>query len=292
MKSIPSTVVKTYPQRGPLQQFRFADSSAFHCFRCGRSKKSKLITVYGGDWTKRTCNGCYGRLLSLFEIKAGTAADDQRAEELAAALLSTVGIDDQRRAENLLKTTEERAAHLCPEALRFVATAEHVATYLSAEPQLEWSPAVIGLCKAIEAEVVSRVLRPLADRVSGEDISGDTNDNDLRRVAMFCTEPTGNPPELGAFAHFLQTVVHSQQRRGSSPLIQSFLDLARSWSGSSWLLDSSGFHSALTALTSRYRNRAAHIDELGKSDYDGCREHSIGSEGLLWEIVLATSIHK
>jgi len=50
--------------------------------RCGRSAldyfgqtvniaaPSKLITVYRGDWSKRLCNSCYGRLLSIYEIKA------------------------------------------------------------------------------------------------------------------------------------------------------------------------------------------------------------------------------
>jgi hypothetical protein len=102
MEPVPSTVTKTYPPRGPLQQFRFAGATAFRCFRCGVSKKSKLITVYRGDWSRRLCNGCYGRLLSLYEIKAGTAADDERAEQIAVVLFSLVAVDDQRHAERLL----------------------------------------------------------------------------------------------------------------------------------------------------------------------------------------------
>jgi hypothetical protein len=78
-------------------------SAAFSWFRCGDAKKSKLITVYNGDWSKRLCNGCYGRLLSIYEIKAGTGADDQRAEELAVGLLSAVALDEQRQAERPLK---------------------------------------------------------------------------------------------------------------------------------------------------------------------------------------------
>src|SRR5262245_11249376 len=118
MQPVHSTVTKTYPQRGPLQQFRFAESTAFRCFRCGDTKKAKLITVYSGDWSKRLCNGCYGRLLSLYEIKAGTAADDDRIEELAAVLLSAVTLDDQREAERLFKASEKRANRLSSEALR------------------------------------------------------------------------------------------------------------------------------------------------------------------------------
>ena len=157
MEPVPSSVTKTYPKRGPLQQFRFAESTAFNCFRCGDAKKSKLITVYNGNWSKLLCNGCYGRLLSLYEIKAGTAADEQRAEDLSAALLSAVTLDEVRQAERLYRASEKRAERLSAEAVRFIATAEHVAVKLQADPQLEWSPAVIGLCKAVEAEVVTRL---------------------------------------------------------------------------------------------------------------------------------------
>jgi hypothetical protein len=96
------------PQRGPLQQFRFAESTAFRCFRCGDTKKSKLISVYGGDWSRRLCNGCYGRLLSLYEIKTGAAADDEKVEKLTAALFSAVRADDQRQAERLFRASKKK----------------------------------------------------------------------------------------------------------------------------------------------------------------------------------------
>ncbi|HCC56909.1 MAG TPA: hypothetical protein DEQ47_06525 [Solibacterales bacterium] len=251
-----------------------------------------MITVYGGDWSKRLCNGCYGRLLSLYEIKAGTAADDQRAEDLASALLSAVARDDQRQAERLFRASEKRAEFLSEEALRFIATAEHVAGQLEAYPQLEWSPAVIGLCKAVEAEVVGRILRPLSVRASREDLSGDKNDKDLGRVAAFCADPGRKPPELGTFAHFLQTVIHSQQRRETSVLIGVFLKLTAEWTASHWLLDPNGLHHMLGVLTNSFRNRAAHIDELGKEDYLNCRELVIGSQGALWRLVVSTERHR
>lgn len=292
MKPVPSTVTKTYPPRGPLQQFRFAEGTAFNCFRCGGSKKSKLITVYAEDWSRKLCNGCYGRLLSLYEIKAGTAPEDRRAEQLAELLLSLSSADQQREAERLFKTSDNRANALSPEALRFIATAEHVATLLEASAQLEWSPAVIGLCKAVETEVVSRVIRPLAVAAVGHDLSCDKSDKDIGRVAAFCSEPQRKPPELGVFSHFLQTVIHSEQRRQTSPLIGCFLDLAGKWTGSTWLFDAGGLYRSLSQLTTSYRNRAAHIDELSGSDYRACRELTIGAEGLVWKLILATEGRK
>jgi hypothetical protein len=291
LEPIPSTVIKTYPPRGPLQQFRLGERTAFRCFRCGDTKKSKLITVYSKDWSRRLCNGCYGRLLSLYEIKIGTAADDERVDRLLAALVSAVAEYDRRQAERLFRISEARAEQLSEEAVRFVATAEHVAGRLEAHPQLEWSPAVIGLCKAAEVELIRCVVRPLANCVALEDLSADENDKDIGRVAAFCRIPTRKPPELGAFAHFLQTVSHSQRRRETSVLLRGFLKLSREWTDSNWVLEPRGLFAALTLLT-KIRNRAAHMEELGNSDYLSCRTLVIGDEGLLWKLLVATQHHK
>ena len=140
--------------------------------------------------------------------------------------------------------------------------------------------------------MVGRILGPLAALAADEDLSSDKTDKDIGRVAGFCAEPERKPPELGAFAHFLQTVIHSQQRRRTSRLIGSFLRLAAAWTGSAWLLDSDGLHRALTLLTTRYRNCAAHIDELGREDYVNCRELVIGPQGITWKLVISTQRHK
>ena len=292
MEPVSCEITKTYPQRGPLQQFRFAETTAFRCFRCGATKKSKLITIYSGDWSKRLCNGCYGRILSLYTIKAGTHPDEVRSRELADALVSAVNVEDQRRAERLYRASEDRADYLSREAVRFIATAEHVATQLEPDVQLEWSPAVIGLCKAVEFEVVNQILVPLKGKLIGSDLTADKQDSDLGRVARFCVNQTQNPPELGAFAHFLQTVIHSQRRRKSSAIVRAFLRLAGEWVGSGWILDPDSFHRSLLTLTVQFRNRAAHIDELDRDDYLGCRNLVIGKQGILWQLLDSTGRHR
>lgn len=176
--------------------------------------------------------------------------------------------------------------------MRFIATAEHVAAQLELSAQLEWSPAVIGLCKAVEAEIVCRILRPLATLAGTEELTVDKTDKDIGRVAAFCTDPRRKPPELGSFAHFLQTVFHSEKRRQTSKLINCFFQLSSMWTGSTWLLLPDGLHGALKHLTESYRNRAAHIDELSKSDYLGCREVTIGSQGVVWKLITSTERHK
>ena len=286
----PSDLTKTYPQRGPLQQFRFAAATAFRCVRCGRSKKSKLIVIYGGDWSRKLCNGCYGRLLSLYDVKAGASPIDEKAEHLTALLLSAVSTDEQRRAQEYLLVSEDRSNHLSPESLRFLATTEYLAASPSSEVQLEWSPVIIGLCKAVEMEVVSRLIRPLAQLSESLDLANDKKDSDIARVAVFCADPSRKPPELGAIAHFLQTIIHNQHRRSTSELMRGFLSLAADWSGSEWLLDPYGLWQAITSLTTDFRNRAAHVDELSESDYHRCHELVVGSEGMLWKLV--TSVER
>ena len=291
MPRMPAEIVKTYPVRGPMQQHRLAASTAFHCFRCGASKKSKLVTVFGGEWSKILCNGCYGRLLSIYEIKAGTKEDDQRAEELLQRLLSSVEAHQQREAERLLVASEQRFGLLCPQGLRFLATAEYLAAGLEAAPDLEWSPVTIGLCKAFEVEVTRLLLRPLADRCSNLDLTEDKQDREIGRVAAYCAGTSNHPPELGTFAHFLSAVIRAERPRKTSLLIDAFLQMLSERSGAQWILDPLGLHRALTTLTKQYRNRAAHIDELSQADFFRCRDLLIGKQGALWKLIVAVERH-
>lgn len=292
MQFIPSQIEKEYPPRGPLQQFRFKEATAFHCFRCGQTKKSKLITVYQQDGNRRLCNGCYGRLLSIYEIKAGTDQDDEKAEALAMLLLSISTLDQGKEFQRLFKISEKRAELLSETALRFLVTAEYVSKSLASTVNLDWSPATIGLCKAVEIEVVERLIMPLTTLRGSSLLNEDVKDKDIGRIAKFCRDGIGKPPELGTFSHFLQTIINSEKRRLTSALIQRFISLLKDCPNANWILDSNGLYAALSTLTYNYRNRAAHIDDLTKQDYEGCHSLVLGDSGILWKLVQATQPRK
>jgi hypothetical protein len=275
-----------------MQQFRLSALTGFHCFRCGQSKKSKLIVVYAHDWHRLLCNGCYGRLLSIYQIKAGTKSDDERATELADLLLTLYSKDQIREAERRYRLAERRADILSADAMRFIATAEFVSDALKYASDLDWSPATIGLCKAVEIEVVERILRPLAAQLRGVNLDVDKNDKDLARVARFLAQPDSQPPELGTFSHFLQTSLNSETRRSTSPSIKALHRLFSLWPNSYWLTRILGFYDGLVKLARDFRNRAAHVESLSESDYKACREFVLGPDGLLWKIIFATQPHK
>ena len=149
---------------------------------------------------------------------------------------------------------------------------------------------MIGLCKAVESELIRRIVVPLANGTVGVDLGADRSDADIGRVTAFCVNAKRTPPELGVFGHFLQTVIHSQRRRETSATIRIFLRLAGEWSGSNWILDPAGLHRSIVTLTTTFRNRAAHIDELGREDYFRCRELVIGSEGMIWRLFVSTGL--
>jgi hypothetical protein len=282
-------LAKVYPARGPIQQFQFADASSFVCFRCEQAKKSKLIAVYNQDWSECLCNRCYRYLLSIYKVKAGTQSRDAKAESLGITLLASISADTKQEAQRIFQASEQRARFLSPEALCFVSTAEHVARQLSAEPHLEWSPAAIGLCKAVEYEVVGRIVKPLAARVADQDLEADKQDKDLKRIADFCIDPANKPPpELGSFCYFLGVAIHSRRRRQTSKLLAAFLALCRDWVESHWILQTAGLSKSFSELTTNFRNPAAHINQLSQKDYEACRSLVIGSDGLLWKITLAT----
>ena len=277
-------VVKAYPPRGPLQQVRLAKSEELSCFRCGQTKRSKLHALYERDWDRRLCNGCYGRLLSIYEVKAGTAPDDERADELANALLQLVDADSARRV--LRERDLPLVDRLSPEAQRFIATAEYVAGRLSDSAELEWSPAVIGLCKAVEVEVLRRVAEPWRAACITYDLSGDVGDEHIGRVAKWCAGRSPKPPELGTIAYTLRTLARSS-RHQSTALAEALRSASSRWSGRQWVVDDDGLADALDELTRDHRNRAAHLDALDAADYQACRAVVMGERGLLAQLCVA-----
>jgi hypothetical protein len=111
-------------------------------------------------------------------------------------------------------------------------------------------------------------------------------------MAAFCADPTRKPPELGVVGHFLLTAVHSERRRETSLILRTFFQLARDWAGSQWVLDPGGLPGTISVVTTQYRNRAAHIDELAESDYKACRDVVAGPNGALWRLAVAVEKHK
>jgi hypothetical protein len=282
-------IIKEYPRRGPMQQFRLNSAAAFDCFRCGQSKKSKLHTIYQNDWNHTLCNGCYGYLLSVHDIKAGTASDDEKTEALAKILLKLSEKKQTQEIVERIKIAEMRAKHLSPSSLKFIATSEYIHKNMPDEIHLDWSPAIIGLCKAVETELIIRLIDPLKEIVANRDISEDIKDKDFGRVARYCAVGNMKPPEIGAIRHFLQTAVHSKSRRGTSILVQALISVLSEWPKSNWIEDPVGAVEDLNKLTSQYRNRAAHIDELKREDYQACYTFTCGNDGIMWKLISATT---
>lgn len=288
MKAHAADLEKDYPIRGPLHQFRFRQAQKFRCFRCGQEKISKLITIYSEDWSRRLCNGCYGYLLSIYELKRETKPEEEKAAELGKRLLDAFNQSQLQEAVRLLKVSEKRSIYLSERSTQFLATAEYVSKTLSQMTDLDWSSAVIGLCKAVEMELVLRLIVPLQSKVPSDALKIDMADRELMRVAK-SLQPASTPPELGSIAHFLQVVIRDEKKRNTSPSVQAFLELARKWPNPVWVLDSDGLPKSLKHLASSFRNRAAHLEQLTQSDYDRCRELVVGTKGILWQIVASTT---
>ena len=282
-------VTKTYAERGPMQQYRLAASTSFNCFRCGLAKTSKLLTVFRHDWNHLLCNGCYGRLISLHDIRAGSADDSDRADALAEQLLALISVDEQRNALALLRIRADGINELTERSLRLLATADFVASHLANATDLDWSAAVVGICKAVEVELVERLIEPLALECRATDLDADVQDDDLGRVARYCAGRTDKPPELGVIRHFLRTARHSRSRQGTSALMHALRRTVRRWPDSAWLFEPEGALVVLGQLTAQYRNRAVHTDELQRSDFDACHDLVLGEQGMLWALMRATS---
>jgi hypothetical protein len=63
-KSSRLEVLKEYPARGALQQFRLTKVTKFTYSRYNKDKTAKLVVTKDGNWESLMCNGCYGFMLS------------------------------------------------------------------------------------------------------------------------------------------------------------------------------------------------------------------------------------
>jgi len=283
-----ANVIKTYPRRGSMQQFRLDALTAFDCFRCHRTKKSKLVVVYDDDWNRFLCNGCYGFLLSVYKIKAGTGPENEKAARLGDLLLNLATKEQAYRAAELSEYAQRGEEQLSDTALRFIGTSEYVASAMQDRTDLDWSAAVVGICKALELECVRRLVEPLRQSVAGADLSQDLADRDLGRVATYCRGTSDTPPELGTIRHLLETASHSKTRAQSSTILRALKRLLAGWPQSAWLLDEDGALKQLARVTAGYRNRAVHLDAMTSADYRSCRALVLGEVGAMWNLVRAT----
>ena len=194
-------VIKTYPVRGPLTQYRLEAPTSFECSRCGLTKTSKLVRIVEIRWDRLICNGCYGCLLSVWKIKAGELPEEKRADALLAAIDSAVTKVDIDQAKSRLLAADPQFDQLSVPAQRMLATAHAITHTLRAATGLDWSVAIIALCKAVEVEAGRCISQPLKDAVVGLDLRQDVNDRDFSRVARFCAG-TSPPPELGSLIYF------------------------------------------------------------------------------------------
>ncbi|MDX3849188.1 hypothetical protein [Streptomyces sp. AK02-01A] len=279
-------VIKKYPQRGPLHQYRLAAATTFTCRRCGKDKTSKLAVAIHDKWDLLLCNACYGRLLSIWEIKAGDLGDSERHAELMRLLQGLAREAEVEQARSALIARDSRFALLSSSALTMLATAEAVADgfALKMATELDWSAAIIGLCKAVELETGRLIGEPLRDAASGRDLAIDLADRDFSRMARFCKG--GNPIELGAFAHFVEAVARSP-RSANSPLASILRSLILRWPRSDWLFAADGFAPRVRTLTRQYRNPAAHTTLLTEAEYRSCAEAVQGADGILWKLLAA-----
>ncbi|HEX5512438.1 MAG TPA: hypothetical protein VFX41_12045 [Actinomycetales bacterium] len=284
----PAAVVKTMAPRGPLQQYRVATATPFTCARCGAGKKSKLLTTVSADWDSLLCNGCYGNVVRFWEIKAGDLPDEERFAALLEALGKALPPHAVESTRQELRGASPLFGALSLDAQRMLATAHAVTTALRAATDLDWSAAVIGLCKAVEVEVVRLLMEPLRRETQAHDLEPDLADKELQRIARFCAG-RAPAPELGSITHFLRTAANSKRRAARSPVLGAMTAVLARCPGAGHLTDAE-FLNNLGRLTKEFRNPAAHDRLLTEDDFSRCVELVEGESGLLASLLSSTVV--
>jgi hypothetical protein len=151
---------------------------------------------------------------------------------------------------------------------------------------VDWSSAVISVCKSLELELVYRLFEPIKISAESFDLSADLTERGIDRIAKFCKG--AKPPELGSMAFFLGIAKNSKKRQETSPTLRCFHSTLGSWPESFWLIANDGLPKHLSLITTAYRNKAAHTEVLSEKEYLDCRDMIIGEAGTLWRTIRAT----
>jgi hypothetical protein len=289
-----ATIVKRYPPRGNLQLFRYDSKAPFECWRCRRTKVSKLQAIVTLEEPRIICNACYGRLLSLAEIKAQDIEPWLKAEQIHGLTLKEISARTAAQAaEKQERRYKQYWKFLSDEAKRFIGTAEYLYEQMVDRDDLDFSPLIIELVKSFEYECVSGFVEPLKVRATGEPIAGneiqkDCQDKDLGRMASYVFGRAGKPPELGTIAHTLATFINSKKRAQDSTFLKVLGAHISSCRDKGYFADQERFVAQVRQLTQCYRNPAAHIGYMPKQAYEGCRVILMGAGGALWQLIAAT----
>ena len=214
--------------------------------------------------------------------------DEPRDTALLQMLASAAPAAEVMRVLSGLIASEPNYAQLTDAAQRMLATAHAVTPALRGATGLDWSIAIIGLCKAVEVEAIQRIAEPLRLAASNQDISAEAKDHDFARVARYCLG-AANAPELGSLAYFLRTAANSKSRAKTSMLVSAVRTMTKAWPSADWLFAEGGFTNAVEQLTREYRNPAAHTALLDEEDFNRCSNLVHGQDGLLWRLAIATS---
>lgn len=286
-----SNIVKKYPPVGNLQLVRYETNAPFECWRCRRTKISKLQAIVNLEVPRIICNGCYGLLLSLHEIKAKDIEPWLKANEIHDLTLKNVSAKEAAKsAEKFEARYKKYWKYLSTDSKRFLGTANYLMELLGEHDDLDFSPLIIELVKAYEFECMHGLLNPLRDKVQLEVISSDIirsecNDKDYGKVARSVYDPNIKLPELGTLAHTIATLINSKKRITESTFLQLLNNHINSTRASSYFLYPERFVNQVRILTQEYRNPSAHLGYLSKEKYDACFDFMLGADGVLWELL-------
>lgn len=287
--------IERYPPRGNLQLIRYDRAAPFECWRCRKTKVSKLQAIANLERPRIICNGCYGYLLSLAEIKAQNIEPWLKAEQIHDLNIKEVSAKQAAQgAEKHEQRIKQYWRFLSPQARQFIGTAEFLYERMTDRVDLDFSPLIIELVKSFEHQCLIGFVEPMKNKAMNEpqverEVTADCEDRDFGRMAKYVFGRDVRPPELGVIAYTLATFIHSKERILRSRFLKILNAHISSCRDVDYFMNQERFVGQASKLTQSYRNPAAHVGSLSKLAFEECRTMLIGPSGVLWQLVTATS---
>jgi len=286
-----ATIIKRYPPKGNLQLIRYDSNAPFECWRCRKTKVSKLQAIVRLEQPRIICNACYGYLQLLAEIKAQDIEPWLKANKIHDITLKDVSAKDAAQAaEKEGLRHKQYWKFLSPEAKQFIGTAKFQYEKMIDRDDLDFSGVIIELVKSFEIECINGFIEPMKNRATSELLTENDVQKDCKnfgRVAKYVFGHGSKPPELGTIACTLENFIQCKKKIRDSKFLMILDAQISSCRDGDYFINRQRFVDQVFKLTRSYRNPAAHTGSMPKHAFEECRAMLMDADGALWQLVTA-----
>ena len=101
MTDLAKLVIKRFPENRNMQLVAFRIPATFHCSRCNKMRRAKVLAVVAGDWQRLLCSACYEALLRVLSEPPEENPADSIPNEWLSSAVPVKDVEENNRVDGI-----------------------------------------------------------------------------------------------------------------------------------------------------------------------------------------------